>query len=37
MGIYLLKMPGFDSQRIIVNGGGNVIAPATQIKNYIKN
>lgn len=36
-GIYLLKIPGFETQRIIVNGGGNVIAPATQIKNNIKN
>ena len=27
-GIYLLKVPGFDTQKIVVNGGGNVV-PAT--------
>lgn len=36
-GIYLLKIPGFETQRIIVNGGGNLIAPVTLIKNDIKN
>ena len=36
-GIYLLKIPGFETQRIIVTGGGNVITPVTQIKNDIKN
>jgi len=29
-GIYLLKIPGFETQKIIVNGGGNVVPQSTQ-------
>jgi len=29
-GIYLLKIPGFETQKIIVNGGGNAIPQSTQ-------
>ena len=36
-GIYLLKIPGFETQKIIVNGGGNAMSPVPQIKNDIKN
>ena len=36
-GIYLLKVPGFDTQKIIVNGGGNATPQATQLNNNIKN
>jgi len=36
-GIYLLKVPGFDAQKIIVNGGGNAAPQSTQINDNIKN
>jgi hypothetical protein len=36
-GIYLLKVPGFDAQKIIVNGGGNAVPQSTQINDNIKN
>ena len=32
-GIYLLKVPGFETQKIIVNGGGNAIPQSTQSNN----
>jgi hypothetical protein len=36
-GIYLLKVPGFDTQKIIVNGGGNAVPQSTQLNDNIKN
>ena len=36
-GIYLLKVPGFDAQKIMVNGGGNAASQSTQANNNIKN
>ena len=35
-GIYLLKVPGFETQKIIVNGGGNTSPQATQSNNNTK-
>ena len=35
-GIYLLKIPGFETQKIIVNGGGNGLPQATQTNNNSK-
>ena len=35
-GIYLLKIPGFETQKIIVNGGGNGIPQPTQTNNNSK-
>ena len=32
-GIYLLKVPGFETQKIIVNGGGNAIPQSSQSNN----
>ena len=32
-GIYLLKIPGFEAQKIVVNGGGNVFPQSTQPTN----
>ena len=34
-GIYLLKIPGFETQKIIVNGGGNAAPQSTQSNNNI--
>ena len=36
-GIYLLKIPGFETQRIIVNGSGSAIRQSTQVDRNIKN
>jgi len=35
-GIYLLKVPGFETQKIIVNSGGNVSPQSTQSNNNTK-
>ena len=35
-GIYLLKVPGFETQKIIVNGGGNAAPQSTQSNNNTK-
>ena len=35
-GIYLLKIPGFETQKIIVNGGGNAAPQSTQSNNNLK-
>jgi len=35
-GIYLLKIPGFETQKIIVNGGGNAMPQSTQTNNNLK-
>jgi len=35
-GIYLLRIPGFETQKIIVNGGGNVAPQSTQLNNNTK-
>jgi len=35
-GIYLLKIPGFETQKIIVNGGGNAMPQSTQSNNNSK-
>jgi len=35
-GIYLLKIPGFETQKIIVNGGGNTMPQSTQTNNNSK-
>ena len=35
-GIYLLKIPGFETQKIIVNSGGNAMPPSTQTNNNSK-
>jgi len=35
-GIYLLKVPGFETQKIIVNGGGNGVPQSTQTNNNSK-
>ena len=35
-GIYLLKIPGFETQKIIVNGGGNAVPQSTQTNNNLK-
>jgi hypothetical protein len=32
-GIYLLKVPGFETQKIIVNGGGNAVPQSNQANN----
>jgi hypothetical protein len=34
-GIYLLKIPGFETQKIIVNGGGNAMPQSTQSNNIL--
>ena len=31
--MYLLKIPGFETQKIIVNGGGNAVPQSTQSNN----
>jgi len=36
-GIYLLKVPGFETQKIIVNGGGNATPQIIQVTNSLKN
>ncbi|HEY5774292.1 MAG TPA: T9SS type A sorting domain-containing protein, partial [Chitinophagaceae bacterium] len=35
-GIYLLKIPGFETQKIIVNSGGNAMPQSTQSNNNSK-
>src|SRR5436190_2102577 len=35
-GMYLLKVPGFETQKIIVNGGGNAMPQSTQTNNNSK-
>jgi hypothetical protein len=35
-GMYLLKIPGFETQKIIVNGSGNATPQSTQSNNNIK-
>jgi hypothetical protein len=35
-GIYLLKIPGFETQKIIVNGGGNAAPQSTQTNSNSK-
>ena len=35
-GIYLLKVPGFETQKIIVNGGGNAMPQSTQTNSKSK-
>jgi len=35
-GIYLLKIPGFETQKIIVNGSGNAVPQSTQSNNNTK-
>ena len=35
-GIYLLKVPGFETQKIMVNGGGNAMPHSTQTNNNLK-
>ena len=32
-GIYLLKVPGFETQKVIVNGGGNAVPQSSQANN----
>jgi hypothetical protein len=36
-GIYLLKVPGFETQKIIVNGGGNALPQSIPVDRNIKN
>ncbi|HEY5968412.1 MAG TPA: T9SS type A sorting domain-containing protein [Chitinophagaceae bacterium] len=35
-GMYLLKVPGFETQKIIVNGGGNAVPQSTQSNSNTK-